>query len=402
MKSDGLRERLKTLQMGQTLEEFSERCDVPAPTLRRYITGARVPDAELLRSLAERLHVSMDWLMSGKMTGGQELTNEQIEALCSPDPEVLEIDHSAGRAVPVVRAYDDEKHHLQHWCIHCGCWHFHGRGDPGPPVIFGRDDPAGHRIAHCFALNSPYRKNGLILDVVGRLKDLKNRPRSRVARVCPQCLEYYSAAFNTCICGYTGPKRQATHPEIAALYRTLSMQVAGEPIIELPPGTAIPHQGSRLVPMVAVPLLGRVPAGIPEEVAELVEEYIALPGVTEGTYALRVKGESMAPTIRHDDTVLFRIDQDAQPGNVVVVNDDFGESMLKRLKKKGDEVHLRRQQLYPGNGVKWGGFTHEFTQKNRHELFPFTKIQNGVQGAGGSNPLVPTSKNNGLGSHKAA
>lgn len=348
MRRDGLRERLKTLQMGQTLEQFAERCDMPSPTLRRYLTGERTPEAGQLQMLAERLHVSMDWLMAGKMAGGDDLTDEQIDRLCSLDQEVIEVDSSSGRAIPVVRAYDDEKHHLQHWCIHCGCWHFHGRGDHGPPLVLGRDDPAGHRNAHCFAINSPYRKNGLILDVVGRLKDRKNRPRSRVARICPQCLEYYSVAFNTCTCGYTGPKRQETHPDIAALYRTLSMLAGGEPIIELPPGTAIPHHGSRIVPMVAVPLLGRVPAGIPEEVAEQVEEYIALPGVTEGTYALRVKGESMTPTIRHGDTVLFRIDQDAQPGDVVVVNDEFGDSMLKRLKKKDEEYWLTSDnQEYP-------------------------------------------------------
>ena len=35
MRRDGLRERLKTLQMGQTLEQFAERCDMPSPTLRR-------------------------------------------------------------------------------------------------------------------------------------------------------------------------------------------------------------------------------------------------------------------------------------------------------------------------------------------------------------------------------
>ena len=340
MRRDGLRERLKTLQMGQTLEKFAERCGMPAPTLRRYLTGERIPEAGQLQLLAERLHVSMDWLMAGKMTGGEDFTDTQIERLCSLDQEVVEVDSSSGRAVPVVRAYDDEKHHLQHWCIHCGCWHFHGRGDPGPALVIGRADPAGHRNAHCFALNSPYRKNGLILDVVGRLKDRKNRPRSRVARVCPQCREYYSAAFNTCTCGYTGQKRQATHPEIADLYRTLSMQANGEPAIELPPGTAIPHQNSRIVPTVMVPLLGRVPAGIPEQVAEEVEEWIAMPGAQADTYALKVHGDSMLPELRHGDVVFFRIDRDPRPGDLVVVNDEFGDSMLKRLRSRDGEWYL--------------------------------------------------------------
>lgn len=98
--------------------------------------------------------------------------------------------------------------------------------------------------------------------------------------------------------------------------------------------------GSDLVPLVAVPLLGRVPAGIPEQIEEQVEDYVAFPGVAQGTYALRAHGESMVPAIRHDDFVLFRIDQDARPGQVVVVNNEFGESMLKRLREKDGELWL--------------------------------------------------------------
>ena len=98
--------------------------------------------------------------------------------------------------------------------------------------------------------------------------------------------------------------------------------------------------GSALVPLVAVPLLGRVPAGIPEQIEEQVEDYVAFPGVDDGTYALRAHGESMVPAIRHDDFVLFRIDQDVRPGQVVVVNNEFGESMLKRLKEKEGELWL--------------------------------------------------------------
>lgn len=101
-----------------------------------------------------------------------------------------------------------------------------------------------------------------------------------------------------------------------------------------------PKHTSRLVPVVAIPLLGKVPAGIPEQIEEQVEDYVSFPGVSDGTYALRAHGESMVPSIRHDDFVLFRIDQDARPGHVVVVNNEFGESMLKRLKEKNGELWL--------------------------------------------------------------
>ena len=116
-------------------------------------------------------------------------------------------------------------------------------------------------------------------------------------------------------------------------------ELAGEPA-SLNRGELAPTQNSRLVPVVAVPLLGRVPAGIPEQIEEQVEDYVSFPGVSDGTYALRAHGESMVPSIRHDDFVLFRIDQDVRPGQVVVVNNEFGESMLKRLKEKNGELWL--------------------------------------------------------------
>ena len=116
-------------------------------------------------------------------------------------------------------------------------------------------------------------------------------------------------------------------------------ELAGEPAT-LNRGELALTQNSRLVPVVAVPLLGRVPAGIPEQIEEQVEDYVSFPGVSDGTYALRAHGESMVPSIRHDDFVLFRIDQDVRPGQVVVVNNEFGESMLKRLKEKNGELWL--------------------------------------------------------------
>jgi hypothetical protein len=36
------------------------------------------------------------------------------------------------------------------WCGWCGKWHFHGAG-------------AGHRVAHCTSMNSPYLRSGYIL-----------------------------------------------------------------------------------------------------------------------------------------------------------------------------------------------------------------------------------------------
>jgi hypothetical protein len=42
---------------------------------------------------------------------------------------------------------------LTFYCKHCRCWHFHSAGD----------DAAGHRVAHCWRENSPYKDTGYYL-----------------------------------------------------------------------------------------------------------------------------------------------------------------------------------------------------------------------------------------------
>ena len=101
-----------------------------------------------------------------------------------------------------------------------------------------------------------------------------------------------------------------------------------------------PEKRSKIAELHQIPVLGRVPAGIPNTLAENVEDYVQLPGSPPDCYALRVSGESMAPGIVHGDYVLFVIDREAKPGDIVVVNDEFGDSMVKRLKEKGEEDYL--------------------------------------------------------------
>lgn len=47
-----------------------------------------------------------------------------------------------------------------------------------------------------------------------------------------------------------------------------------------------------------IPVLGRVPAGIPNELGENVETYLTIPESPQNCYALKVKGESMEPGIK--------------------------------------------------------------------------------------------------------
>jgi len=91
----------------------------------------------------------------------------------------------------------------------------------------------------------------------------------------------------------------------------------------------------------AIPVLGKVPAGFPNECREEIIEYISLPNIPAGAYALIIHGESMSPTIRNGDYVIFLPGADAvKSGDVVIVNNEWGESMCKRYREKDDEQLL--------------------------------------------------------------
>lgn len=111
--------------------------------------------------------------------------------------------------------------------------------------------------------------------------------------------------------------------------------------IDLMKGAGYATTNSRMAKLGQVPLLGKVPAGIAEDIpSDDIIKYISLPNAPENSFALKVIGESMMPEIRPNDYVLFVIDRQPQSGDVVVVNDEFGDSMIKRLKIKDNEHYL--------------------------------------------------------------
>ncbi len=97
-------------------------------------------------------------------------------------------------------------------------------------------------------------------------------------------------------------------------------------------------------PMARLPVLGRVPAGMPMEAVESIEDYIYVDKaiVKAGTYfALRVKGDSMINAGIYDgDTVVVRHQSTAEDDEIVVAKID-GEATVKRLRKKNDTVFLQ-------------------------------------------------------------
>lgn len=86
--------------------------------------------------------------------------------------------------------------------------------------------------------------------------------------------------------------------------------------------------------IVEIPVLGRIPCGVPLEAIEEVEDepvYIDRSLTIGGQtyYALRVVGESMIPEIRPQDKVVFRVQPVFNSGDIVVARID-GEATLKK------------------------------------------------------------------------
>jgi repressor LexA len=103
------------------------------------------------------------------------------------------------------------------------------------------------------------------------------------------------------------------------------------------PGTA--RRKSRLVDL---PVISAVPAG---KVATLfhpdyVDDYVTVDDVKDPqAFALKVKGNSMAPRIEDGDVVIVSPVQEARSGDICVIRVN-GEDTLKKVKLEGNYIHL--------------------------------------------------------------
>ncbi|HVX82009.1 MAG TPA: transcriptional repressor LexA [Devosiaceae bacterium] len=95
---------------------------------------------------------------------------------------------------------------------------------------------------------------------------------------------------------------------------------------------------------VAVPVMGRIAAGVPIEAIQTHSHTISVPPEMLGAgehFALEVRGDSMIEAgIFDGDTVLIRKQDSASTGEIVVALVDNEEATLKRLRKRGNSVAL--------------------------------------------------------------
>jgi repressor LexA len=102
--------------------------------------------------------------------------------------------------------------------------------------------------------------------------------------------------------------------------------------------------GVRAVMSPGLPLVGQVAAGSPIVAEENIEEYIQTPefaGGNDGSYLLRVRGESMKDVgIMEGDLVVVKPQETAQDGEIVVAL--VGEeATVKRFFQEADHVRLQ-------------------------------------------------------------
>lgn len=92
----------------------------------------------------------------------------------------------------------------------------------------------------------------------------------------------------------------------------------------------------------SLPVLGRVPAGFPAEAIENLEGQVSVDkDLARGAdFALRVKGDSMAPEILEGDLVLVRQAADAESGQRVVAHVEGAEATVKVLRRQGGKSWL--------------------------------------------------------------
>ncbi|HLO25070.1 MAG TPA: XRE family transcriptional regulator [Geobacteraceae bacterium] len=88
-----------------------------------------------------------------------------------------------------------------------------------------------------------------------------------------------------------------------------------------------------------IPLLRRIPEGFPDKlVGEDIADYIALPHIPKGCFAIVAEGDFMSPTIRDGDVVIFKPGSEKINRCIVLLSNKWGEVILRRARITGREI----------------------------------------------------------------
>lgn len=96
---------------------------------------------------------------------------------------------------------------------------------------------------------------------------------------------------------------------------------------------------------VRIPVLGSVPAGIPLEAIEDIEDWEEIPREwTSGGkeyFGLKIQGDSMFPKYMEGDTIILRKEDDCESGDECVVYVNGYDATFKKVIKKTDHIILQ-------------------------------------------------------------
>ena len=129
--------------------------------------------------------------------------------------------------------------------------------------------------------------------------------------------------------------RKTTLLKIAEYFGVSTAYLLGDKVKENTPSSG---RGVR------IPVYGAVAAGIPIEAITDIEDYeeISEELAKKGEYiALKIKGRSMLPDFRNGDTVIVRLQDDVESGEIAIVMVNGGEATCKKFVKKANGVVLQ-------------------------------------------------------------
>lgn len=92
-----------------------------------------------------------------------------------------------------------------------------------------------------------------------------------------------------------------------------------------------------------IPVLGHVAAGVPIDAIQDILDWEEISGqiALSGDYfGLKIKGDSMEPSICNDDVVIVRQQDDAEDGDIVIALVNGHDAVCKRIKKYKDGIAL--------------------------------------------------------------
>ena len=147
------------------------------------------------------------------------------------------------------------------------------------------------------------------------------------------------------------------NPSVSTLQ--LIAKATNAPLEALLPSTKPQQTAARGV---RIPVLGRVVAGIPIEAVEEVLDYEEITpelAATGDFFALRVRGDSMLPTLKDGDVVIVKKQPTVDSGDIAIVLVNGNDATVKEIKEStagitliGHNVAVYTPQFYSNEDIK--------------------------------------------------